>query len=194
MLRLNFKRVGFAILLVSLTVCAAFILGTQAGNYANSQKTDKYVERRDEKRAEILKQMGTVQVGDILPNPVFIDLDGDEVHLQDIVDERTIVMYFEPDCQVCEDEIETIVQQVSGEQESRRFVLISAGDPARLMKLRDDYGLRSPILYDEDGFFAKRLKVFTFPFNLVVDKHLVIVDILTGGLTPDEVIRFARGE
>jgi peroxiredoxin len=138
--------------------------------------------------------MGTISEGDTLPNFYFQDLNGDDVYLEEIISEQVLMMYFEPDCELCLVELEMIRDEVTEQSQFDRFVMISGANPLHLIKLRDRYELSSPLLYDYQGFFRENLNIFTFPFNMVVDENLVIVEIKAGSLTPDEVVEIARSD
>ena len=194
MIAAKVRRILAYLVLLIATAGVAYVLGTQAGALVNSRKVDRYKERRAENEKAILEQMGTIAAGDTLPDFYFQDLNGDQVYLRDLINERALIMYFEPDCELCLVELEMVQAEVTDTSQFGNFLMISGANPLYLIKLRDRYDIRSPLVYDYEGFFHNSLKVFTFPFNLVVDKDLVIVEILAGGLTPDEVLEIASGD
>jgi peroxiredoxin len=121
--------------------------------------------------------MGTVKLGDTLPNYSFEDIDGQLHLLSQLVTDRTIITYVKPDCDACLTELEHLRSAAEDSTDFARVLLISTANPLHLRRLRADYGLGCRVLYDEERFFGSALNIQSFPFNLVVDRDRVILEI-----------------
>jgi hypothetical protein len=59
--------------------------------------------------------------------------------------------------------------------------------------LREDYGLGCLMLFDEERLFGNQLRIQTFPFNLVINRERVIVEIHANTLLVEDYERlFSR--
>jgi peroxiredoxin len=121
--------------------------------------------------------MGTVKLGDTLPNYSFEDIDGQRHLLSQLVTDRTIITYLKPDCDACLTELEHLRSAAVDSADFARVLLISTANPLNLQRLKADYGLGCRVLYDEERFFGSALNIQSFPFNLVIDRDRVILEI-----------------
>lgn len=192
--RVRLKQISIFSGLVVATIVVAYVLGALAGGFFNAREVDRFKERRVENKEAVLAQMGTIADGDTLPDIFLHDLAGEKVYLRDIIAGRSLLMFFEPDCELCLVEMETIQDKISNQNDFERFIMVSQANPLQLIKLRDRYQLQSPVLYDSEQFFRSQLKVFTFPFNMIIDRNLVIEEIFAGGLTPEEIIAIVEDD
>ncbi len=174
-------------------VCVAYVLGTQAagwlGEWNLARNADEYRARAVEQTAAVLRKMGTIKVGDTLSNFAFEDIDGELHLLKQIVTDRTLITYIQPDCDACLVELERLRSAVESPADYERVLIISSANPLHLQRLREDYGLGCRMLFDEERLFGTALKIQTFPFNLVVDRSRVILEIHAGALLPDDYER-----
>jgi peroxiredoxin len=159
----------------------AYLLGGQAAGWAEdwelTSNRDKYRAKAAEQTAAVLRKMGTIKVGVKLSNFAFEDIDGNFHMLSNIVTDQTLITYIKPDCDACLVELERLRSVADGPEDYARVILISTANPLHLQRLREDYGLECLILYDEERLFGASLKIQSFPFNLVVDSALQILEI-----------------
>jgi len=134
--------------------------------------------------------MGTIKVGDTLPNFSFEDIDGKPHRLSEVVTDKTLITYVRPDCDACLVELERLKQAAKNQDDYDHVLLITSANPLHLQKLRADYGLGCVILYDDERQFMSTLKIESFPFNLEVNRQRVILVINAGTLFPDDYERF----
>jgi len=134
--------------------------------------------------------MGTIKVGDTLPNFPFEDIDGKVRLLAEVVTDKTLITYIKPDCDACLVELERLKQTAKSQADYEHILLITSANPVHMQKLRADYGLGCVILYDEERRFGSTLKISSFPFNLVVNRQRVIEAIHANVLLPDDYERF----
>ena len=78
---------------------------------------------------------------------------------------------------------------IRGSEIYERVLIISSANPLHLQKLREDYGLGCLMLYDEERLFGNALKIMTFPFNLVVNRDRVILEIHGNVMLEDDYKR-----
>ncbi len=176
-----------------MLVGVAYVLGTQAAGLFDewqlSRNADQYRSRAVEQTAAILRRMGTIKVGDTLSNFAFEDIDGELHLLKEIVTDKTLITYIKPDCDGCLVELERLRKAANGPEDYKRVLIISSANPLHLQKLREDYGLGCLMLYDEERLFGTALKIQSFPFNLVVNRDRVILEIHANTLLPDDDAR-----
>lgn len=182
MARANLKKVGMAALVLAVVIAGAFILGTEAGNIVNERR---YVDSRDHSTASMLSQMQTLEIGGKLPDHTFENLDGTDVRLSDLITGRTIVCFFDVDCGGCLFELEAM-QTALADSLRRHVILISHDDRIDLQEARDTYNIEALILWDQDAFYARKHKINSRPFNVMVDSTLTIRRIVIGMLTGSE--------
>jgi peroxiredoxin len=154
-----------------------------------SHNADEYRSNAAEQTAAILRKMGTVNVGDTLSNFAFEDIDGELHLLQEILTDRTLISYMKPDCDGCLVEMERLRDAADGPDDYEQVLIISSANPLHLQKLREDFGLGCLMLYDEERYFGSALKIFTYPFNLVVDRNRVILETHGNVMLPDDYKR-----
>lgn len=180
----KFQRISLFVVAIIVTVGVAYVLGVAAAGIVQKYRMKKF---RAEKTQEILEQMGSgLDVGVPLPDVELEELDGNSIRLSEAVGARSLVSFISPDCGACKIALERISATVS-ESDRAGFVLISDTDPANLSHIQDSLNLHCRLIYDRGGEYKNRLGVFTFPFNVVVDKELVIEDIIAGAPETDEL-------
>ena len=177
-------------------VAVAYILGGEAaGLYRDwdlSRNREKYRAKAAAQTESILRRMGTINVGDTLPNYSFEDIDGNVHMLSQLVTDRTIITYLKPDCDACLIEMEQLRETARDSSDYARVLLISSANPMHLRQLRTDYELGCRAFYDEERFFASALKISSFPFNLVINRDRVILEIHASTLMKDDYEQLFR--
>ncbi|MCX6834949.1 MAG: redoxin domain-containing protein, partial [candidate division Zixibacteria bacterium] len=175
-------------------VVLAYVIGVQAAalfeKWNLSRNADQYHAQAAEQTASVLKQMGTIEVGDTLPNFPFEDIDGKVRLLSEVVTDKTLITYIKPDCDACLAELERLKQAATSQTDYEHVLLVSSSNPVHMQKLRAEYGLGCVILYDEERRFGSLLKISSFPFNLVVNRQRVIKAIHANVLLPDDYEQF----
>jgi peroxiredoxin len=168
-------------------VIGSLVLGGVGGKvlsgYVNSSRESEAKQKRAEMQQAILQEMGTLAVGDTLADHVFESLDLTPVRLSELVTGPTVLSIVDPDCEVCVEEITMLRRELSDSVLQSRFVFISAGNPRYLAELVDSTGLLSPVLYDHHSAWLGQYKVFTYPFNLIVNSDLRIMDVIASELS-----------
>jgi peroxiredoxin len=183
MFKSQLGRVAVYIVLALATIALAYFLGTAAGNYVSARKADR---GRQEKTLDILKEMQNLAVGDTIPDHEFADLDGHSVRLSEWLAPVTVLTFFEPDCETCINEIIRLRTVISDTAQYRHFIFISTGARDQLAEVRTKAGVPLRILQDRDRAYTAYFGVFTFPFNLVVNKSRKVESVITGIPTTED--------
>ncbi len=142
----------------------------------------------------VVTQMGTIDVGDILPDHIFEDLSRNPVSLSSALPTGGLVSFISPTCASCEEQLTEFSASVAENEQVGRFVFISGQNPRLLEEVRDKHNLRAPILYDHHQVYWKQMNINSFPLNVFVDDKMVITDMIVGPLSAAEFSRFLQGK
>jgi peroxiredoxin len=181
---------GAAVVLV--TVALAYVLGSQTGNLLADRRERDARFVRTQQTEELLDQMGTIQVGNTLPDHTFQGLDRQYHRLSDLLQDHTLISIFDYHCDNCLKELQQYMKVVRDSNQAKHIVLISGSNPLQLIELRDTYSIPFRILYDEDAMFLTNHNITTFPFNIVVNRSMQIEQIAAGSLMEDEIRQLWR--
>jgi peroxiredoxin len=187
MATVSLKKIALYTLTVLVTVVAALFLGSKVGDAINQRKLKKFEADRAKMKQAVLAKMENVGLGNRVGDHYFEDLNRNLVRLSDVITDKTVIIFIEPDCPACIDEIEQIQRVVKDSSESRHFIFVSSGNPLHLIVLRDEYKIQSPILYDHKDEFSSWFKVSTYPFNMIVNERLEIEDVIPAQLAQDKI-------
>ena len=154
------RVIGFLSLSL-LIIAAAYAAGVQIGSLFNHNAEDTYLLRRDTHTAELLDQMGTIAVGDTLPDHTFLTPDGEPCRLSEIINKPTLIMFFDYHCGNCLAELELVNKTTDSVTQANNCLLISATNPLHLINLKKRLEIKCPILYDEDGRFVDAMHIYT---------------------------------
>lgn len=180
----KFQRASLFVVAIIVTIGVAYVLGVAAAGIVQKYRMKKF---RAEKTGEILEQMGSgLAIGVPLPDVDLEELNGNPVKLSEAVGDKSLVSFISPDCGACKITLERIAEIVA-ERDRAGFVLISDTDPRMLTQLRDSLSLQCRLLYDPGGEYKLQLGVYSFPFNVVVDRSLVIEEVIAGAPETSEL-------
>ena len=178
-------------ILISVTVfAAAFFVGDLTGEIWGDIKREK---RQKEMTAAITEQMGELDIGDTLKDHLFERLSGDSFMLKSLFHEKSLLIVVQPECQSCHDEIQELVKAIQSEEDAKYFAIISSDNPRILAEMQETYNVTVPILYDHRRAYLSQYNIFTFPFNITIDKNGVVLDMMAGPMLAEdfrEIIEF----
>jgi cytochrome c biogenesis protein CcmG, thiol:disulfide interchange protein DsbE len=178
-------------------VILAYVVGTQSADvlkeWNSNRHTDEYRLQAATQTAAILRKMGTIKVGDTLGDFSLEDIDGKVHRLSDLVTDKILITCVQPDCDACLEEMERLRRAADSPDDYKHVILITSGNPLHMQRVREDYGLKCVILYDDERQFGAALKIQSFPFNLVVDHNRVIHEIIASVLLPEDYRRLFEG-
>jgi peroxiredoxin len=171
-------------------VILAYVIGTQSADVLRewnfNRHTYEYRSQAVAQTAAILRRMGTIKVGDTLGDFSLEDIDGKLHLLSELTTDKTLITYMKPDCDACLDELERLRSVADSPEDYEHVILTTSANPLHMQRVREDFGLKCVILYDDERQFGAALKIQSFPFNLVVDHDRVIQEIIASVLLPDD--------
>jgi len=175
-------------------VILAYLIGTQSADWMREWNTarhaDEYRAMAAEQTAAILRKMGTIEVGDTLPNFPLEDIDGKMHMLSELLTDKTLITYLKPDCDACLEELERLRIVANGPNDYEHVILITSANPLHMHRIRKEYGLGCVILYDDERFVGTTLRIQTFPFNLILNRDRVIEAIDGSTMLAEDYRRF----
>ena len=186
------RKMRKAVLIVGTsvaTVTIAYVLGVEAGDYLNERKRSQRRIEGPRRAAYTLERMGTVSIGDTLPNFQVEDIDGNWHTLKDLVVDYTVLTFIRPECDGCLLEMEQLQSSALMDVEFKYFLFISTANPLHTAQLRDKYGINSVFLYDNESAITRALNVMSYPFSLHLDRSLVITGVTDTWIDIREVER-----
>lgn len=179
---------------VAAVIAAGYGVGKLTAVYYNGHANRQYLAARSYSTNELLAQMNTIKVGDILPNHLFRRLGGDTAHLSRLLQSRTILIFVDLGCTPCLDQIEMLGRVTTTPQERCHFLVVSRADPGQLSRLRSDLSVQCEMLLDSAGTFHEKLSIHSSPFSIVVDSGRVIRSIVAGSLLEEEMLELAHAD
>jgi peroxiredoxin len=176
-------KVLLVILILGTAVTVAFWGGAETGNFLDRAKYAERHEKHQSMTKAELEQMGTIEIGKQIPDYEFFqNLEGETVRLSTLITTTAWLMFMQPDCDACLNELERMETILTSPNPEYAFVLISVSNPLDLIAIQKKYGLTCPILHDRNATYSDAVKIATFPFNVLVDKELVIQKVIVGEL------------
>jgi hypothetical protein len=116
------------------------------------------------------------------------DIDGAPHLLSSLVKDRALISYIMTDCDGCLSELEAIASVCRDDADAHKFIFISTANPLHMSTLRENFGLESYFLFDYERRFGEGVGISTFPFSMLVNDSLRILEIYGGGV-PEEAYR-----
>lgn len=179
---------------IVLVAVVAFFSAKQVAAYLNGIEIEEAQQGKRQVRREftesVLRSMNSLQVGQVLPDYQFEDLAYNPQTLSDLATENTLLIFFDPACEGCDDELAAINEAVTDSIGYQRIRLITSGDSGMVAAKVARFALHSPLLYDRSGDYFFQLGVFTYPFNIIINKERVIQDMIAGTLDHTDLTRF----
>ncbi|MBD3403568.1 hypothetical protein GF420_11780 [candidate division GN15 bacterium] len=94
-----------------------------------------------------------------------------------------------PTCESCLDEMLYIRDQIDNPEDYRHLVFITSANPRFMRDIKEETGLTAAFLYDHRAEYLSRYDVQAFPFNIIIDSSMVVLDIFGGGLTQTDLAK-----
>ena len=182
--------------IIAIVVVGAlgFFSAKQVAAYLHGKEVEKALQEKRQYRREftqgVLKSMNSLQIGDVLPDYQFEDLAHNPLTLSDLTTENTLLVFFDPACESCDDELTAINEAITDSLEYRRFLFISSGDSVMVAEKVESLALRNPLLYDRSGDYFYQLGIFSYPFNVIINKDRVIKDMIVGTLDHMDLVGY----
>ncbi len=187
---INLKKGIVYSVVIFIAVSISYIGAKSLGEYINEKKQNEKFEYLKANLGDSLKYIENVyayDIGDTLIDHTFEDLKRNPVKLSEVVQDKSLIVYIDPGCGGCEDEILDIQNAISNSSKYTNVVYITSGNPRLLEDLVNEYNIKSPVLYDHRGMFLKSSNLIIYPYNIITNKELVVLD-LNGGSIPEKML------
>jgi len=120
----------------------------------------------------------SVWIGEPAPPLALPDLNGETVTLDDFKGERTLVVFWSPDCTFCGKMIEQLKRiEADPPPHAPRLLIVSKG----LVEANRAAGLRSPVVLDKDFAVGKQFGASGTPSAVLIDERGHIASEVVGG-------------
>ena len=136
--------------------------------------------------AQIAVQMDELNIGDTLKDHLFENLSGDSVMLKSLFHEKSVLIVVQPECPSCHHEIQELAKAIQSEEDAKYFAIISSDNPRILAEMQETYNVTVPVLYDHRRVYLSQYNIFTFPFNITIDKNGVVLDMMAGSMLAED--------
>ena len=83
-------------------------------------------------------------------------------------------------------EIQELGKAIQSEEDTKYFTIISSDNPRILAEMQKTYNVTVPVLYDHRRAYLSQYNIFTFPFNITIDKNGVVLDMLAGTMSAED--------
>jgi peroxiredoxin len=133
---------------------------------------------------------GTLSVGDIAPNFVLANLEGEAVRLTDFRGQPVIVNFWAtwcPPCRIEMPDLQAAYERYDGEDLA--ILALNQSEPAILVRdyFYEEMGLTFTPLIDEVGLVSDRYGIFSFPTSLFLDETGTIFAVHRGLMTGEQL-------
>lgn len=182
-MRKRFVLIGLA---GCVTILAAVGLGRLVARQINSRRDAAYAAGREAKTRDLLDRMGTIRVGDTLPNHEFQDSLTGAVRLSDLISGPTILSYFDPGCGACVADLLCLHDAGPALGATNRIVLLTTSSHVSVNEIQQRTGTQFRVVIDDEGRFAEQLNIHSTPFTVLVNSELRVERIIIGALTEGE--------
>lgn len=174
----------FLTIIISISIIAiAIVAGSYFGRFWGEKRLSN---RQRELTSQITTQMGELNIGDTLKDHLFENLSGDSVMLKSLFHEKSILIVVQPQCPSCHHEIQELGKAIQSEEDAKYFAIISSDNPRILAEMQETYNVKVPILYDHRKAYLSQYNIFTFPFNITIDKNGVVLDMMAGSMLAED--------
>ena len=160
------RRIIVRVFALCLTIGLACAIGARAGQTVSQGKLES---KKTDKTGQIPVKKKDLAVGDTIPDHKLVDLRGNVVKLSSLLHRRTVISFFLPGCEICEQEIKFLLSAVRDTTDYRYFILLSASSADRLAKSLPP-NRQLLVLRDSGGVYGDLLGIKTVPLNMIVDR------------------------
>lgn len=133
-----------------------------------------------------------LSIGDKAPDFELVDLEGNKQRLSDYQGEGVFLNFWGSWCGPCKTEM-PFMEKLSKEFEGQGVHILALNLKDTRLKaetFRDQYGLTFPIARDTDESVRRAYNVIPLPTTILINKDGIIEDIITRGMTEDEIRAF----
>ena len=178
------RRIVLLVLAIIALIALAGYLGVQAGQLISERKAEK---ARIEYSETVLKRMGTLKVGDLLPEHEFVSFSGDSVMLSSLINRPTVVIFTEAECKACEEQSQVIKSRVATLEDYGAFLFITSGYPQGQLESNKRGETQFRFLMDKNSEYTNLLKVNNSPLSIFVDGERRIRSVFVGQMDQETI-------
>jgi peroxiredoxin len=185
------RRVLVGVFVLCLAVALTWSFAAKAGQPVSKSKPEF---KKTDKPAQTPGKMMDLAVGDTIPDHRLADLRGNVVKLSSLLHKRTIISFFLPGCDVCEQEISDLVSVVRDSADYHYFIFMSSSSANQIAKSVPS-NRQLLVLRDSGSVYGKLLGIQTVPLNMIVDRSGRIEKITEDAMTLEDykkIIEFNR--
>ncbi|MDZ4724425.1 MAG: redoxin domain-containing protein [candidate division Zixibacteria bacterium] len=176
---------GFLVATV-VTIVAGYFIGNEVDRYRSQRRTAELREKAGSHEVQILARMKTIEIGAPLSDFDVTLIDGTRTTLLALVDQSKLITYFEYGCDACVAELSELGQALQDGLPKESVILISYDDPSTLERLRKEFGLDCPIVWDSGSILNEALNIYSYPFNIVVNDSGRIEEVIINQLHKED--------
>jgi peroxiredoxin len=183
----RFRSVPSLVIVTLAVVTLAAGLGVISSKYLNRHREEEMVLGRDIRTQQILERMGTLRIGDTLPSFELQTSEGGIANLSSLVDQQTLIMFFDPGCGSCLEELKSVWALSRKDVSRSNFLVITSASPDLVDQAQRSLGTELSVLYDTADRYGTELGITTSPFHVLVDSTLHISKIIVGSMSDREL-------
>ncbi len=179
--RLRFRAIVVACV-IAAGVCGA-VLGVML---KNGNQTEFSTSRRLATRS-LLNYMGTVKIGIAIPDAFLVNAMGQQVMLSSLVAPRTVILFVDPECGACLEEIKELCPLLSRNRMASKVLVITQSIHSFETWVGCKGIAEENLLKDADSAYHRTMNIAAVPFTLFVDEKLTVQWALSGQVSKGEI-------
>jgi peroxiredoxin len=158
----------------------------------SSEKIRHNSQRKLEMTNEIVNANFVLSSGNKWPDVALQNLEGEWVSFAELLQNNTLLIFMQPGCDACEEELDALKGLLSDNESSSRVILVSNAYPLELATLRKARSIRSTILIDRSGDLFGQFSAIVYPLNIVIGRDMRIMSVNAGQLSRQQVDSLLR--
>lgn len=131
-----------------------------------------------------------LSIGDQAPNFILNDMNGEKIELESLRGQGVFLNFWGTYCPPCEKEMPYMESQYQVyKDQGIEIVAVNVDEPELSVKkfVERVGGLSFPVVIDRGGNVLDAYNVSPLPTTFLIDKDGVIVDVITGGMTEENI-------
>ncbi len=179
------RTVFLYVLLFAAVATIAYFSGITVAGYVAESRAAR---EREEFKRSVLEHTRDLTIGEKLQDHILLDDLGRKIRLSELVSERTILTFIEPDCGTCIIAANKLHETLTSGSDYQFFLFVSTYTPEDVQDAMGEAANSLRFVYDEDGTLFEKYQISMSPFSLVLDRNLTLLDVIPGALTSEECL------
>jgi len=172
---------------LALMAGLAWWAGTTFAERLSSGKVREASRQREKLTKSFVGANFILGSGNRWPDATLQSLDGEWLSFSEVISDNTLLIFIQPGCAACEEELDALGELLSDGQTSSRIILVSNAYPLELATLRRKRSIQSTILIDRAGDLYGQFSSLVFPLNVLLGRGLKILSVNAGQLSRHEI-------